>query len=397
MKYNRLVLVTLFASLAVLNFGCGRGVSRSDAVSTETPRRLAVDGLVMGTFWNVKVYVSDPKWNESELTTLVQTTLDGVDRSMSTYKEESELSRFNRLRTDEWFEISAGMETVVALALEVSRQTNGAFDVTVGPLVNLWRFGPDKSPLAAMPSDARIAEVRKNAGFDKLELRHEPTPAIRKKNPDLYVDLSAIAKGYAVDCLANKLVDVGIESFMIDVGGEVRCRGYKPAGQANNKQKQDSWTLGIESPRVSKDAPSQLHRTVCLDNQSLATSGDYRNYLQVGKIRFSHLIDPRTGKPVEMISEGVEQPKRRLGSVSVLLDSCARADAFATAFFVLGAKDGVALADQLDIPVLFVSRLASGNGELVLEETMSQSFRQNVRSETVKNNQRAMSPSGKRD
>ncbi|MDO5566357.1 MAG: FAD:protein FMN transferase [Planctomycetia bacterium] len=386
MKYIWFTLITLFVPVAILNFGCQRGESGVETVPTNPPRRLAVDGLVMGTFWNVKAYVSDPKWNATELTTLVQKTLDDIDRSMSTYKDDSELSRFNRFRTDEWFEISPDMETVIDLALEVSRQTNGAFDVTVGPLVNLWRFGPDKSPLTALPTDARIAQVRKNTGFDKLELRHAPNPAIRKKNPDLYVDLSAIAKGYAVDCVANKLVAAGIESFMIDVGGEVRCRGYKPTLGTNRNQKPDSWTLGIESPRVSKDAPAQLHRTVCLDNQSLATSGDYRNYLMVGKVRFSHLMDPRTGKPVEMIPEGVEQPKRRLGSVSVLLDSCARADAFATAFFVLGAKDGVVLADQLDIPVLFVSRLVNEQGELVLEEAASQAFQKNVRSDIIKNN-----------
>lgn len=378
------IVVGLFALFAMVSAGCYRDSSLSEAVPVESAKRLAVDGRVMGTFWNVKAYVSDSRWTESELKLLVQTTLDDIDHSMSTYKDDSELSRFNRLRTDEWFEVSADMGKVIAIALEVSRQTGGAFDVTVGPLVNLWRFGPDKSPLTELPGEARIAEVRKSMGFSRLELRDTPTWAIRKTIPELYVDLSAIAKGYAVDCVADKLVAAGIENFMIDVGGEVRCRGRKAATGSGRNDKGGSWVLGIESPRVSRDAPSQLYRTVFLGDQSLATSGDYRNYLQVGEVRFSHLIDPRTGKPVEMVSAGSDLPRRQLGSVSVILDSCARADAYATAFFVLGSKEGIALANRLGIPVLFVSRCMNTRGEHVLEEESSEAFVRNVHSGLVK-------------
>lgn len=322
---------------------------------------LSTQGKTMGTTWSIRVFVDDPSWDQDHLNKRVQTKLDQIDRLMSTYKPDSELSRFNQWKSTEWFPISQDMAFVLERALEIAQKSEGAFDITVGPLVNLWKFGPDKSPLTELPSDEKIQEVRKKIGYQKLEIQKGDHPSLRKFHPDLYVDLSAIAKGYAVDQVAAVLKKENIHNFMVEVGGEIRCEGKKYPTSGQNES--SFWILGIEEPRFSgSDQSIVLNRTVSLSGRSLATSGDYRNYRQIGQTRFSHLIDPRTGRPVELLSaRETEENKRRLGSVSVILDSCMDADAWATAFFVLGPEKGLEIADQYDIPVLFLCRIGSSD------------------------------------
>lgn len=337
----------------------------SDAQTGAVGGVLSAGGETMGTYWNVKISGPSRKWNETRLAETVREILDRYDGLMSTYRADSEISLFNRADSLDWFPVSAETARVVDLAQKVAAETGGALDVTVAPLVNFWRFGPDKEPLAAFPSDDEVDAIRAKVGYAKLEVRLDP-PALKKSIPDLSIDLSAVAKGCAVDAAADRLaeeIDRGaISGFMVDVGGEVRCGGIKglvvPGAPDQGIR---PWTLGIELPidaaptDAQAGAEPRLARVIRLQSGAIATSGGARNALEIGGKRFSHIIDPATGKPSEL-ADGAP----RVGSVSVFLPTCAQADAYATALCVLGPEKGLALANRLEMPVLYQMKNADG-------------------------------------
>ncbi len=306
------------------------------AIAQAAVHELIASGTTMGTVkYNVRAFDDGAK--RDEFGDAIMSALELVNDRMSTYKPDSEVSRFNSSDDLEWFPVSPETAFVVKKALEVSVASEGAFDVTVGPLVNLWKFGPDKSNFQ-IPSDTQISEQKKRVGFENLRVRVEP-PSLRKTRPGIEIDLSAIAKGYAVDLVADALNQLGIESYLIEVGGEVRARGYKLDGS--------SWTVGIEEPVKNKRS---LYYAIPLNNQSLASSGDYRNFRVVGTQKYSHNIDPRTGKPIE----------HNVVAVSVLADDCVTADAVATALMVLGAERGLEVASKLNTQALIIKRETTG-------------------------------------
>ena len=325
---------------------------------------------------------------EELLGRLVQRELDKIDGLASTYRSDSEVARFNRSDSTDWFPVSEDLAKIVAVALDVSKKTKGAYDVTVAPLVNLYRFGPNKTPLAAFPSDEEIDALRQRVGCDKLEVRLAPAPALRKAIPDLTIDLSSVAKGYAVDRVAETLEASGLNDYLVEIGGEIRCRGKKLDPITNEPVK---WTLGLQSPEVVPQGVAStrvpdVYRYVYVDSDdksaAIATSGDYNNYAQVGDLRYSHFVDPRTGRPTEVINPDHE-PESLLGSVSVLAAdstalSCAQADAYATAFSVLGEEEGLPLANELGLAVLFLSR--SDDAATQITESASDSFKTAINS-----------------
>lgn len=367
-----------------------------------------VRGQTMGTTWNAAIVASstqliklnndgvadDPQKNQDKyelinsceelLARIVQRELDKVDSIASTYRPNSELTLFNRSDSTDWFPVSEDLAKIVSDALSVSSKTKGAFDVTVAPLVNLYRFGPNKSPLASLPTDEEIETLRARVGYDKLEARISPAPALRKFNPDVTIDLSSVAKGYAVDLVANALEKAGLNDYLVEVGGEIRCRGKKLDPISGESV---PWTLGIQTPELLDPNASRfpdVYRFLYFDSSEesgvLATSGDYNNYLQVGDVRFSHFIDPRTGRPTEMINVN-DAPGTRLGSVSVVSNdsrslSCALADAYATAFSVLGEKEGLPIANELGLSVLFL--YCSDDAASSLNEVMSEPFKSKI-------------------
>jgi len=362
-----------------------------------------IAGETMGTVWNATVCADAQTLTEKDLAVdadaepaksceellqrFIQKQLDAVDLAASTFKPESDISRFNASQSTEWFPVSETTAQIVQIALDVAKKTGGAFDPTVAPLVDLYRFGPNKSPLVQFPSDEQIAKLRENVGYDKLEVRSEPTPALRKSVPTLTLDLSGVAKGFAVDRVAQALEAQGLTDYLVEVGGETRCGGQKTRFNfETNALERTPWRIGVEAPEIARDAQRQiprLYRVLNFDsatrpNASLATSGDYRNYLQVGDLRFSHIIDPRTGKPTEIVDGGAPVSAERLGAVSVVASTCAEADAFATAFFVLGEKEGIALADKLGLSVLYLFR--ADDSALEIREAASQAFGTNVES-----------------
>ncbi len=296
------------------------------------------DGPTMGTTFAVRVVADD--LDDERLATLrtaIEETLAAVDRRMSTYRPESEVSRFNRARTTDPFPVSADTLAVLRHAREISELTGGAFDVTVGPLVDAWGFGPT-GDAAAPPTTRELDRLRQQVGFRRLSI--EPaTSSIRKLDPRLACDLSALAKGYAVDRVAERLRAEGLRSYLVEVGGEVRAGGLSPRG--------DAWRVGIERPAPG---PPAVQRLVRLRDRALATSGDYRNYYEVDGRRISHTIDPRSGRPVD----------HDLASVSVVEPLGVRADAIATALGVLGPDAGYELAVAQGWAALLLIRRTDG-------------------------------------
>ncbi|SER02765.1 thiamine biosynthesis lipoprotein [Nitrosomonas sp. Nm51] len=289
-------------------------------------------GGTMGTGYTVKYRHASDALSVQAIRMEIEQQLAKINQSMSTYGAGSELSRFNRSGSTEWIPVSTSLYTVLAAALEIGRQSEGAFDITIGPLVNLWGFGPEKR-VPGIPNAGEIAATLERAGHDKLML-DESARAVRKTRVDVYVDLSAIAKGYAVDQIAATLERHGIEHYMVEIGGEIRARG-------TNAQ-QLPWQIGIDKPQVSGRT---VQKVLPLDNAALATSGNYRNYFMIGDRRYMHVIDPATGWPAES----------RLASVTVLAETCMLADAWATALLVLGLERGLAMAEQLGLQVLFIA------------------------------------------
>ncbi len=309
-------------------------VGCSDDTTNAVRRRElhTITGETMGTTYSVKVVADPVAFDRATLGSAIARRLDEIDARMSHYRSDSELERFNRARTTDPRPLSQETVDLVAEAMAVSRVSRGAFDVTVGPLVDLWGFGPDGPP-ATVPDDAALAALRVAVGYELLDIDRARS-TLRKRHAGLRVDLSAIAKGYAVDAVTSLLADAGRHDHLVEIGGELRASGTAEHG--------GPWRVAIERP-VPGSAP---HRIIPLTNGAIATSGEYRNFYELDGVQVSHTIDPRTGRPVT----------HRLSSVSVLADRCAIADARATALEVLGPDDGYALAAAEGWAALFLLR-----------------------------------------
>lgn len=309
---------------------------------SQARRRLTVlSGPTMGTSYSVKITDLTPGIDAGELNTEVERILEEINDQMSTYRAGSELSRFNSRKSKSWMEVSAETLMVIDSALRVSRLTGGAFDPTIGPLVNLWGFGPSEHRSRA-PEAGRIAEATSHTGYPKIATRAS-SPAIRKNEPKIQVDLSGIAKGFAVDQVADLLERAKISQYLIEIGGELKGRGLNPRAEP--------WKIGVEKPVAGQRT---VQRVVRLDGSALATSGDYRNFFEQHGRRFSHIIDRRSGRPV---SHG-------LASVTVIAPSAMEADALSTALMVLGPEAGVELAKRENLAALFIAKQKKGFGEI---------------------------------
>ena len=308
--------------------------------STAAARDLQLAGRVMGTTWSVQVARHEEDGESpgaDELELLIQAELDAVDRAMSTYRPDSELSRFNDHASTEPFPVSPATLEVFRIAAEVSERSGGALDVTAGPLVALWGFGAG-ARIPTEPDPAELAAVAERVGWQRIRIDAD-AGALSKSHVDTSADLSAVAKGYAVDRVADALLARGVSGFLVELGGELRAAGRRTDGQV--------WRVGVERPDA---AGRDLLEVVELEDASLATSGDYRNYYEQDGVRRSHLLDPRTARPIE----------HGLASVSVIHADAARADAWATALSVLGPDEGWRTAEQERLAVYFVQRQADG-------------------------------------
>lgn len=296
----------------------------------------------MGTTWNASVVVTSAEESReaAALQAPLQKLLDEVNQQMSTYIEDSELSRFNRHASAEPFAVSPELARVTRRALQIGAATDGAFDVTLGPLIALWGFDKDGRRTTPPPAKA-LAAARARVGLERVRVDGDK---LVKTKPDVEVNLSGIAKGYGSDVVHNKIVAAGFDEAMVEIGGEVRASGKNPAGKP--------WRLGVNVPRSDSD-PTSVLTTVPVKDRGLATSGDYRNFFEAGGRRYSHIIDPKKGEPVE----------RPPVSVSVLAPDCMTADALATAGMVLGEEKMRPILARLEgTSALFVTPKADGEG-----------------------------------
>ena len=305
-------------------------------------REVLIDGNTMGTTYHIKV-VAGYFDRTSDLKEEIGRCLQEINDSMSTYEANSEISRFNSIQnTEERFAVSEDFFYVIKAAEKLYYLTNGAWDGTIKPLVDLWGFG-NPSVQKKIPAKENIDRLLLEVGFNHIEIsdsRH-----IRKKRPSLSLDLNSIAKGYAVDRIAAVIRENGSEDFLVEVGGEVYASGTK-----KNRQ---PWRVGINRPLKDASA-SQVYRVVTLQNLALATSGDYRNFFESEGRRYSHVLDPRTGDPV----------RNSVVSASVMAQTCTFADGMATALMVMGPDKGLELVERLDkVEAMIVVR--QGDGLLV--------------------------------
>ncbi|MAR92938.1 MAG: FAD:protein FMN transferase [Pseudomonadota bacterium] len=326
MRTNQPVIISLMV-ISLLLTGCSR---------SEAPDLLEFSGQTMGTWYSVKVVDLPEPVSPRQVADVIQGELDNVNQKMSTYRPDSELSRLNAAPVAEPFAVSRETFTVLSKALEIWRLSQGAFDISIGPLVNLWGFGPEGRP-REVPDDAAMRAAWKRVGSDRLELHVDDREVV--KETDLYLDLSAIAKGFAVDQVALALEGLGIRQYLVEVGGEIRA--------GNSKGPDQPWRLAVEEPVTQF---RQIHQVIPLANAAMATSGDYRNYFEADGQRYSHTIDPRDGRPI----------RHRLASVSVIMPSCMAADAWATALMVLGPEQGMALAESQNLAVYMILKTDAG-------------------------------------
>lgn len=294
---------------------------------------IVLSGLTMGTTYTIKIHAPEIHIDRIMLQEIINDHLNTINNQMSTYIETSNLSLFNQSITKDWVNIPVELYTVIKEALRVSQLSNNAFDITIGPAVNLWGFGP-LAQSNSIPDETAVSQALHKIGRQYLELRSNPY-AIKKHHPELMLDLSALAKGFAVDVIAKQLDDLAINNYMVEIGGEIKTKGRNPDNRI--------WRIGIEKP-VSDNRLVQT--TIALNNASLATSGDYRNYFEKNDTRYSHTIDPKTGKPVT----------HNLASVTVIHSSAMTADAMATALLVLGYEAGFKLAVKEQLAALFIIR-----------------------------------------
>lgn len=299
-------------------------------------QEVLLQGKTMGTTFTVKVFVPADKVSSLNLFSDVTQVLADVNQSMSTYIKDSEISQFNRAAENVPFQVSEDFKQVVNESIRLGHST-GTLDVTMGPLIDLWGFGPDKRP-TKVPSDELIEKVKQTIGVDKLSLSGNQ---LMKLEPSLEISFSAIAKGYGIDKVAEYLLSQELSSFMVEIGGEIRTSGLKP--------NQTPWVLAIEQP----DAPvgeRKVHKAIQLTDMAMATSGDYRIFYELDGQRYSHLISPLTGRPI----------KQDLVSVTVLHPSAMTADGLATALTVMGTDAAIKYAEKENLAVYLISKTNKG-------------------------------------
>lgn len=296
----------------------------------------------MGTSYSVKIALTEDASDIDAvvLKNKIDSVLVEVNNQMSTYIPESEISRFNRYDKTDWFNISNDFAFVLDESIKLGKLTGGSLDITIGPVVNIWGFGPDQRP-RTVPSDDEIITNMKLVGIDNLEVKLDP-PSVRKKITGIKVDLSATAKGYGVDKVLELVKELGYKNIMVEIGGEVRTLGY------NNKK--EFWNIGISSPNQS----GEINRVVKLSNSAMATSGDYWNYFEENGIRYSHTINPITGRPIT----------HKLASVTIFDSTCLRADGLATGIFVMGPEKGHDFAVRMELPVYLIVKTDNGFKEI---------------------------------
>lgn len=304
---------------------------------TQSPG-LVLEGKTMGTYWRVSL-AGVSQSQEHSLREKIQDQLDADDRLMSTWKTDSALSRFNQFRGTEPYPVSEAMSDIITMALRIGEKTDNAMDITVGPLVNLWGFGPHKAP-EKTPNETQIAAAKALTGLNHLQVINASGQQwLQKDLPDLYVDLSTIGEGYAADHLARLMEQNGVSRYLVSVGGTVVARGTNPEG--------NPWRVAIQKPT---DRENVIQALVDINGHAISTSGSYLNYYELDGKRISHIINPQTGRPID----------HNLVSVSVIATTAMEADGWDTGLMVLGAEKAKQVAEKEGLAVYLIMKEENG-------------------------------------
>ncbi|MBJ3814361.1 FAD:protein FMN transferase ApbE [Shimwellia pseudoproteus] len=321
----------LVAGLLILT-GC------DNPPSTAATTAVVLEGKTMGTYWRASLAGVDSARAE-DLRHKIQSQLDGDDQLLSTWKPDSALSRFNQSTSTAPWPVSEAMSDIVTEALRVGEKTHGAMDITVGPLVNLWGFGPDKQPVKT-PDASQIAAAKAKTGLAHLTVINKAGQQwLQKDIPGLYVDLSTVGEGYAADHLARLMEQQGISRYLVSVGGAVVTRGTNGDG--------NPWRVAIQKPT---DRENAVQAVVDLNGHGISTSGSYRNYYELDGRRISHVIDPVSGAPIQ----------HKLVSVTVIAPTALEADAWDTGLMVLGTEKARQVVEQQQLAVYMITKTAEG-------------------------------------
>ena len=294
------------------------------------PSQIELSGFTMGTTYNIKII---PEKDSILSTKLIKQNIDSVlisvNYQMSTYLFDSEITQFNNHESTTSFTVSNDFSLVVERALHWSKLTDGAFDITIVPLLYLWGFGPGQASELGdiFPEEHAVQKRRTHVGYEKLTTNKY---YLQKKDPFIKIDLNAIAKGFGVDAVYSFLESIGMNNIMVEIGGEVRTKG--------ENRKNEPWMIAVETPDLESAGSKTISWALPLESKAMATSGDYKNYYEIDGIRYSHEIDPRTGYPA----------KTGIASATVVASNCMDADALATALIIMGAESGLQFIEKLD-------------------------------------------------
>lgn len=313
-------------------------LSGCDSATTPASTATVLDGKTMGTFWRVSVIGVDEAKAEA-LRAKVQAQLDADDRLLSTWKNDSALMRFNHAADTRPWPVSEAMADIVTLSLRIGAKTHGAMDITVGPLVNLWGFGPDKQPVNT-PDAQAIAAAKARTGLQHLQVINQSGRQFLQKDiPDLFVDLSTVGEGYAADHLARLMEQEGISRYLVSVGGALVSRGMNGEGKP--------WRVAIQKPT---DRENAVQAIVDINGHGISTSGSYRNYYELDGKRISHVIDPQTGQPIS----------HKLVSVTVIAPTALEADGWDTGLMVLGPEKAQQVVREQGLAVYMIVKEGEG-------------------------------------
>jgi thiamine biosynthesis lipoprotein len=293
-------------------------------------------GETQGTTYHVTVVDKNRALSSEDLQQYIEKRLAEIDLALSNYRDDSELSRFNRAPSGEWIVLGRDLYSVLIISNRISDESDGAFDITVAPLVELWGFGPKKKT-ETIPADAEIAAAKRRVGYRYLELDVAQPRA--KKTRELSIDVNGIAQGYSVDQLADVLIAQGCTDFLVEVGGELRLAGHNQGGEL--------WHIGIEKP---SDGFAEAQQALSATNIGVTTAGDYHDYFEKDGVRYSHTIDPRSGRPIA----------HKLASVTVVASTAVLADGYDTALEVMGPDDGFDFARRMHLAAYFIVRTEHG-------------------------------------
>lgn len=287
----------------------------------------SIGGKTMGTTWSLR---SEQATKETRQ--LIQDHLDQREAVLSHWRQDSAVSRFNDSLTTDWQPVPRELIQIVELARDIASKTDGALDITLAPLIDLWGFGATGQS-KSIPTEAQITEAKTRCGWQHLHIRFDP-PAMKKDLPDIRINVASVTEGFVIDELITLLKQRGLSDFLLEVGGEVAAIGHAPDGKP--------WRVGIQTPEAT---PGDALQTLPLSDLCIATSGNYRHRFEKDGQSYSHLIDPRTGHPIS----------HPLTAVSVVHESCGIADGYATALMVLGPERGREIASQLGLRVIWIT------------------------------------------